>query len=563
LDHASSQKHYPAVEAVVNKLVELYRSETALSFSIFHNLLQREDVYKLSDLAILDILQLIRSSPYEAQSLPPQILNQTLLQRAGNKAIEGVLLDILKLQIRDVTIPEGPLYAQYEPPTSIHHAFMLLPPLVIRQPQVALDIFNTLLEKGFILSSSVEDPELLNSDDVRLIMLCGLAKASIHWDFPALLPEIATRLRQTKSAHTPLVSETLTTLITFLLHQQTASNSRDTLKACLSIVRAYRVPDNVIRRFYQNAHENDCAEEAAELYVFSRGVLAEGHRPYPAPRQMTLGWLMEYLYKSRQGNLCQILAREVLDEQLSIPESCIRHFITCAALTSPKDDFSVAHGLWERYAHPTRVELEDPEQYEGPLPLATVEGRLAALRVKKSILADGGLALAMMEGLKDAMRAKKALSELERDTPENPEFHRLKKEIRLMNVFMRRISANFETHRANFKGSRIDWYSYSVRIQFAARYYRQAVRDMRTLLRFPMTKVQEQLPLCFKSMASFDAGMAAILVQDLVKRGIDIAPSICLDILERAKEQDEVEAAEQLKATMARKGSGLKDTSAA
>ncbi|KAJ3550577.1 hypothetical protein NMY22_g381 [Coprinellus aureogranulatus] len=557
LDHAFSQKHYPAVEAVVDKLVDLYRSEPALSFSIFLSLLQREDAKRLSDTLILDILQLLRSSPYEAKSLPPQILVQTLQHRRHNNAIESVLLDILKLQVGNIEAPDGPDYVQYEPPAAVKQAFLILPSLIAKQPQVALDIFNSLLEKGFIPPESVEDPDLLKSDDISLIMFTGLAKASLHWDLPDLIPEVMGHFRKAKCAHHPLVPNFLTALSSLLLDKIAVSNASATFEACLAIIRAHRVPDNIIRRFYKNAKEYGCGSEAAELYALTRSYLADSRNPYPAPRMMALGWLMQHLFDSGQQSLCQTLAREVLDCRLPIPSCYCPSFIRIAVLSSKNHDLGVARSLWERYAKPTRAELEEmlSDATQSSLAPTTPHSFQAMIRVKKAVQSDGALALAMVEGLSHAIRAKKIQADRESD---NAKRESLIKDVRRTKVFMHKVANDFEVTWKHFNGTPTQQLSYRIRILLIVGRYKDAIAHFRRLIRWSgEAGAADEIRSCWEVMAAQDAEMAAVLVEELDKLGLHVDSKTCLGLLVQAIKQDEWRVAEFMKATLLRRGVDL------
>lgn len=562
LEHAFVQKHYPAVEAVVDRLVDLYRSETALSFSIFHSLLQREDVRLLSDSSILDILQLIRSSPYEAKCLPPEILLYLSQHRAHDKTIQMVLLDILRLQIQDIEIPNGPRYVQYEPPLAVQQAFSILPSLIVKQPQAALDIFNTLLEKGFIPTESVQDPELLGSDDIVLIMFTGLSKASIHWNLLGLMPEVIKHLFQTKSARHPLVPNSLTALATSLLDNHAASNSRATLRACLAIIRVHRVPDNVIRRFYKNAKDYDCGSEAAELYAFTRGVLGETNHPHPAPRSTDLGWLMQYLYDSGQHSLCQTLAREVLDDRLPIPACYCPSFLRTTVLTSTNNDLRVAKSLWERYVRPSQSQrkeaVQNPDKEDNSLAQMTPHAISSMVRIKKVVQSDGILALAMVQRLSDAIRAKKAQAEKEREIPDNPNFVRLKEDIRRLKVFMHKVAYDFGATRTHFNGTAVELFSYRVQILLIVGRYKDAVQHFCDLIhRQPHKVTADEIRSCWEAMAAQDAGMVAILIQELDRLGVYVDTTTCLNLLARAVEQEDYQVAKDIRKFLLRRGVDL------
>lgn len=549
LDHAFSQKNYPAVEAVVSKLVDLYRSESALSFSIFHSLLQREDESLLSDSIIRDILRLIRSSPYEARDLPPQILQHIFRQRAHDKTIQTAILDILQLQIQAFKVPDGPGYVLYEPPATIQQAFMILPSIIVKQSQVALDIFNTLLERGFIPPESVQDPDLLKTDDITLIMFIGLARASIHWDLPGALPEIIKRLMQTKSAHHPIVRNSLLAFTNTLLDNQAVTNSPATLKACLAIIRVHRVADNVVRRFYSNARQYDCGSEARDLYAFTRGVLGETHRPYPAPRMMELGWLMEYLYDSGEYDLCQALAREVLDDRLPIPTRYCLSFLRSAILTSSTDDVEIAEGLWKRYVClPEEDARRADHERNHPAP-ATPYVVDDAVWVKKTIQSDGAISLAMVRLLRDAIRAKATLVEKGSDL----EVWRLNRDIRRINVLMHRIASDFECSHDHFHGAL--HLSYRVRILLTVGRYKDAVTHLRALIQLPEDKVMvNDIRSCWEVMLAQDAGFTATLIEELEGLGVAVDTKICLDLLACAATQKNEQVEKYARGLLSRRG---------
>lgn len=349
LETAFVEKRYELIDSYVNKLVDLYRSQSALRFTFFHTILRKAE--HLLDPTVLNILQLLRSSPFEANRLDPRTLQYVYTQKGRDESIRIVLADIMKMQIQDLQIPSGAAALQYDPPTIVTTAFTTLQSLIVEDIQLALDLFNVLVERGFIPSHALEDSSLMESNEVSMVMFYALAMASLHWEWPTLATNAITNLLKTQSARHHLIPQLVNDVVTSLLDDETAAACTTNLQAFLDIIRLHRVPDNAVRRFYEVARSVGAGGEAIKLYGFTRSKLVAGQLPYPPPRGHALGWLMECLCQRKDYRLCGRLVKEVIHDNLTVYTAYRPAFIRGALLSRNANEvmLDAAKVLWYRF----------------------------------------------------------------------------------------------------------------------------------------------------------------------------------------------------------------------
>ncbi|RXW24490.1 hypothetical protein EST38_g1385 [Candolleomyces aberdarensis] len=518
---AFSRKQYEVANPLIAKLVRLYRAEPSVRLTLFHDILQRDDVDQLADETLLDILHLLRSSPYEANYLNPETLRHLLQQRGNHKPIYDALMDIVKLWLQGVTVPSGLAGLQYQPPATIKETFLIIQGMVAKQPQPALNLFNELVEKGIVPGHAVSDFDLLGSGDPRLVMLVGLAKAALHWEWSPIATGCVQTLLKTQSGEHPLVPDLLTEVMTHLVDGQLASPPTDpstNLQLCLDLIRAAHfrrcpAPEDLIRRFYEIARESDQGAEAEALYHFTRSHPVVAEHYYPPPRGYALGWLMDQCYdSSRYQHLCKVLAKEVVDDRLSLPVHWSPRFIQITASTG---NLTHARVLWERFR----------------------EGKDGA-----SVVGDGDLFLAMVQELTTLIRGMKLKS-----PPATTGKRRRRAKIREdafnpdsvehWEFFLRRVVGHFEGSRKSLHRAPRHVLVCYIRACFLQGRLRTGLRLLQSLARRREVPDIEELNFCLGKIGEEDPQMALKFIRRMDELGVTPNPGTYLSVLDRAKDR--------------------------
>ncbi|KAF6757525.1 hypothetical protein DFP72DRAFT_891371 [Ephemerocybe angulata] len=522
LEVALSQKHFEAADVVVGQLVDLYRSESATRLTLFHDLLRKEDADHLSQSTILQVLQLLRSSPYEAMCVPSETFGRIYRQRAHDAPILHVLIDVLKLQLEDIQTPTGRLSPQYQPPAIVPEALNILQTLIVKDQDLALDVFNALVEKNFIPPGVLEDPTLLESHDVQLVMYAGLAHASLHWEWFPLVTDSITHLLQTSSSRQPQVTQLVNDMVTALLDGETTAASATSLQACLGIIRAHRVPDNLVRSFYESAREIGCASEVVELYQFTRSERLTGQHPYPPPRGYALGWLMELLYEKGQHHLCRTLAREVLHDHLNLQVHYRPSFIAATVFAG---EVAVARDLWKRY-------VSKDDYY---VLLRDHRLMLAMVQAVATCLQDAKVELDATTALRKKVENKEhefSLSEAETVA---------RAAVTDWDDFLTRIVRDFEVDVWNdFDGATSETLTCYVRVLFTVGRFKDGLQCLRTLVeRTESDSYQENIALCLNTAAEKNPRMVTALITSFAKRRVTVDPATFMAVLKKVLKEAE------------------------
>lgn len=257
------------------------------------------------------------------------------------------------MHLRSFTPPEAAY--NYRPWQLVRHL-----PLYIRQllrhglyPQV-LEIFEIYLQKEFIQPI----PELAATENIPVIVLLTLAKASLqwHWRHNAALLVISAMEGQ------PYIPEdarpAVDDIVFSVLHHCLQDGRPALLDRCMRLVQILHptrpLSDPVIKQFYIALKKADQPDMVCDLHFFlNRPDILRSHA-YPLPPPETLLWILQSLQRrSAASHLARRLVSHVVQNEITIPVQDRAAFITMAA----ESGFGVlAKRLWLRYSHgPDRI----------------------------------------------------------------------------------------------------------------------------------------------------------------------------------------------------------------
>ncbi|KAJ7707116.1 hypothetical protein B0H16DRAFT_1633789 [Mycena metata] len=295
------------------------------------------------------MLQCLRSSPGTLQEISqPQVavLVHTFAN-APRDSVDMLLLEViyplLCEHLKTLSRPRGDAVLIYTPPDIIHASFTFIDKLLkLAQEPRALKIFQILVNSGNVPSEAVQ--AIPGFDNFESIVRSSLVRASTHWHWRPLAERFLSPLLKTSPAPGPhAISLAIDTAFGCLDHASVAD-----LHACRLLICQMHpispVPNTIIRQFYDAAAEANAADEASELYGFTRS--EEMTHEYSPPRGAALAWLMRHLLRTH-SYLAKQLGEDILGASLPVP---VQHRAYIVGGLATQGHATVARKLWSRYA---------------------------------------------------------------------------------------------------------------------------------------------------------------------------------------------------------------------
>ncbi|TFK27987.1 hypothetical protein FA15DRAFT_665742 [Coprinopsis marcescibilis] len=355
LQIALQHEQYKVADKLIQGLVEIYRRDSAIRFTIFQEFLCRSDLDKFDSATIASVLDLFNSSPFELKHLDPRVLVQFIenRQETFDESIWLAAMDAMLGHLSTLTVPRGMDTLVFEPTNGIKIAFSLIGFLIHRDEEAALKIFDILVQTENVPAEAMLSEEALAIADLKFIILSSLTKSALHWDWPilaasclgGLLPD--KRTQRCRPAVPALVADTISAILDKASQKDVASS----LEACMSIIEmsslALSVPFTLINRFYEIAAQHGQGRAAEALYHFSIQKAAHRKNPYPPPQGFALGWFLEHLSQhSDRVHLIRSLTEDVIERDLTVPTEFCARFV---AINATAGNASLARTLYERF----------------------------------------------------------------------------------------------------------------------------------------------------------------------------------------------------------------------